>query len=115
MLTRKTRYFGKLNEVSSQLQTGFIAQEVESTAKSIGYEFDGVHHPESEKDNYTIGYSTFVVPLVKAIQELNVVNETQKITNEKLQTANEELKLAIIELKSQNEKLMQRIEKLEAK
>ncbi len=50
-------------------QSGFIAQEVEQAAKEAGYDFNGVHLPENENDNYSIAYSQFVVPLVKAVQE----------------------------------------------
>lgn len=50
-------------------QSGFIAQEVEAAAKSVGYDFNGVKVPASEKDTYSVSYSQFVVPLVKAVQE----------------------------------------------
>ena len=50
-------------------QTGFIAQEVEKSAKQIGYDFSGLHAPESDNDNYSLSYAQFVVPLVKAVQE----------------------------------------------
>lgn len=50
-------------------QSGFIAQEVEQAAKECGYNFNGVHKPESGSDNYSLAYSQFVVPLVKAVQE----------------------------------------------
>ncbi len=81
----RQRYFNRLREVSAVKQTGFIAQEVEATAKEIGYEFDGVHHPVSERDNYSLGYSTFVVPLVKAVQELSAKNEEQQKMIEEMQ------------------------------
>jgi trimeric autotransporter adhesin len=58
--------------------TGFIAQEVEDAAKSIGYEFSGVDAPENETDLYGLRYSEFVVPLVKAVQEQQEMIETQK-------------------------------------
>ena len=54
---------------SSVRRVGFIAQEVDSLASALGYEFSGVHRPVSEQDHYTIGYEQFVVPLVKAVQE----------------------------------------------
>lgn len=50
-------------------QTGFLAQEVDSLANALGYEFSGVHRPTASTDHYTIGYEQFVVPLVKAVQE----------------------------------------------
>jgi hypothetical protein len=61
------------------LTTGFIAQEVEAAAKSIGYEFSGVDTPTSDKATYGLRYSTFVVPLVKAVQEQqDIIEEQQK-------------------------------------
>ena len=50
--------------------SGFIAQDVEASAKSIGYEFSGVDVPQNEKDLYGLRYAEFVVPLVKAAKEL---------------------------------------------
>jgi hypothetical protein len=50
-------------------QSGFIAQEVEQAAKAVGYDFNGVHVPENDNDNYSLAYSEFTVPLVKAVQE----------------------------------------------
>lgn len=49
--------------------TGFIAQEVESAAQALDYDFSGVKVPAHEGDHYGISYSEFVVPLVQAIQE----------------------------------------------
>ena len=77
--TERSKYNESLKSLYAQQQTGFIAQEVETAAKNIGYDFDGVHHPESDKDNYTIGYASFVVPLVKAVQELSNQNEFAEI------------------------------------
>jgi len=51
------------------LHTGFLAQDVERIAKELDYQFDGVHAPTNEKDNYSIAYSQFIMPLVKAVQE----------------------------------------------
>ena len=59
----------------SATTTGFIAQEVETAAKSIGFEFSGVDAPKNEKDMYGLRYAEFVVPLVKAVQELSKQNE----------------------------------------
>lgn len=52
--------------------TGFIAQEVDSLAQALGFEFSGVHRPTEPTDHFTIGYEQFVVPLVKAVQEQQV-------------------------------------------
>jgi len=56
------------------IQSGFIAQEVEHAMKETGYDFNGVHHPESNADNYSMSYELMVVPLVKAVQELATDN-----------------------------------------
>jgi hypothetical protein len=67
---------------SPERQTGFIAQEVEEIIKKGSFVFDGVRVPQHEKENYGIRYSQFVVPLVKAVQELNAkVEEQQKTIN----------------------------------
>ena len=55
------------------VQTGFVAQDVEKTAKSIGYKFSGVNVDES--GIYSLSYAEFVVPLVKAVQELSDKND----------------------------------------
>ena len=56
------------------IHTGFVAQEVEKAAKEINYDFDGVNHPQNEKDNYSLVYADFVPALVKAVQELSKLN-----------------------------------------
>lgn len=55
--------------------TGFIAQDVETAAKSIGYEFSGIDIDESDHNTYGLSYAKFVVPLVKAVQELSEKND----------------------------------------
>jgi len=56
-----------------EVQTGFVAQDVETIAKSLGYDFSGVEVDES--GIYSLRYGEFVVPLVKAVQELSEQNE----------------------------------------
>ena len=58
-----------------QVYSGFIAQDVEQAARSIGYDFSGVDAPENDKGPYGLRYAEFVVPLVKAVQELSEQNE----------------------------------------
>ena len=67
-----------------QIQTGFIAQDVEKTAKSIGYNFSGVDAPEDGNGAYGLRYAEFVVPLVKAVQELSEQNDKQQKQIEEL-------------------------------
>jgi len=53
--------------------TGFLAQEVEDAAKEVGFDFSGVDKPKNADDLYGLRYAEFVVPLVKAVQEQQVI------------------------------------------
>ena len=68
-------------------QTGFVAQEVEALLKKSGYVFSGVEVPQNENDPYTIRYAEFVVPLVKAVQELST--QVQDLQQQLKKYANE--------------------------
>jgi len=72
-------------EKEAEIQTGFIAQDVEVLAKSLGFEFSGVDAPKNENDFYGLRYAEFVVPLVKAIQEQQMIIEELKARIEKLE------------------------------
>jgi hypothetical protein len=61
-----------------QLHTGFLAQDVEKLAKELGYSFDGVHVPVNDKDHYSLAYSQFIMPLVKAVQEQQEIIQNQQ-------------------------------------
>ncbi len=77
---------------SSIVYTGFIAQEVEAVAKSIGFDFSGVDAPKDANGHYGLRYAEFVVPLEKAMQEQQSM---------------------IDQLKKENDDLRQRLEKIE--
>jgi len=72
---------------SSGREIGFVAQDVVAAMKETGFEFNGVHIPENEHDHYTIRYGEFVVPLVKAVQELSEMVEKQQDQIDILQSA----------------------------
>ena len=55
--------------------TGFIAQEVEKAAQEVNYNFSGVEKSKDENGIYSLRYSEFVVPLVKAVQEQQKIIE----------------------------------------
>jgi len=57
------------DEASAIRRSGFIAQEVEKAADASGYNFSGIIKPKTEQDHYSLSYESFVVPLVKAVQE----------------------------------------------
>ena len=61
-----------------QQQIGFVAQEVDAMVKKYRYVFSGVEAPQNENDPYTIRYDEFVVPLVKAVQELTAHSKEQQ-------------------------------------
>ncbi|MEO5563673.1 MAG: T9SS type A sorting domain-containing protein, partial [Chitinophagaceae bacterium] len=66
--------------------SGFLAQEVEQAAKEAGYNFDGVTKPRTKTDLYSLSYESFVVPLVKAVQEqqaMIIKQQEQIVTLEK--------------------------------
>lgn len=58
--------------------TGFIAQEVETAAQKVNYDFNGVYKPQNDQDVYGLSYESFVVPVVKSIQELSAENDSLK-------------------------------------
>lgn len=55
--------------------TGFLAQDVEKAAREAGYDFSGVQKPANPGELYSLRYSDFVMPLVKAVQELSKMND----------------------------------------
>lgn len=57
------------------VKTGLIAQEVEHAAAEVGYDFDGVVKPQNDNDHYRLSYSSFVAPLIKAVQEQQAMIE----------------------------------------
>ncbi|MCL1934363.1 MAG: tail fiber domain-containing protein, partial [Candidatus Azobacteroides sp.] len=72
-------------------QTGFVAQDVEKAAQSIGYDFSGVDADESGAGLYGLRYSEFIVPLVKAVQELSDQNDAKDAAIASLQNQVDEL------------------------
>ena len=83
-------------ENEKTIRTGFIAQEVEQAAKETGYDFSGVDKPKNGNDFYGLRYAEFVVPLVKGMQEQQVIITSQQKKIEEL-----EKRLAAMEKKLQ--------------
>ncbi len=82
---------------SQQRSVGFVAQDVEKIIQETGFSsFDAVHAPTNETDNYSMGYAVFVVPLVKAVQEQQLMIESQ---NEKIEFLLMEIELLRQKLK----------------
>ena len=74
-----------LAEKEKVIYSGFIAQDVEKAAKETGYEFSGIDAPKNDNDLYGLRYSDFVVPLVKAVQQLSKENDSLKEQNATLE------------------------------
>jgi hypothetical protein len=91
--------------------TGFIAQDVEKAAKKLGFDFSGVDAPKNDKDLYGLRYAEFVVPLVKAVQELSASNDKKDDVIIALQKENKDQQQAINELIARLDKLEQAISK----
>jgi len=89
---------------TTEVETGFIAQEIETAMKETGYDFNGLIIPnDPSKDNYKVSYSKFVVPLVKAVQEQQGVIKIQNIEIEnqakKIEIQNKKMESLEVRLK----------------
>jgi hypothetical protein len=84
---------------AKEKHTGFVAQEVEETAKKLNYDFGGVDKPKNDKDLYGLRYAEFVVPLVKAVQEMDVANKKKDEKINKLEEELADLKQMVLDLK----------------
>jgi trimeric autotransporter adhesin len=77
-------------------ETGFIAQEVEKAAKELRYDFNGVDIPSNDAGLYGIRYSEFVMPLVKAVQEqqllIEALQQENQLYKEQLKSVQDRLK-----------------------
>jgi hypothetical protein len=71
-------------EASLIRRSGFIAQEVEQAAQTSGYNFSGIIRPRTAQEHYSLSYESFVVPLVKAVQEQQLQIEQLKKQNDQL-------------------------------
>ena len=81
------------------IYSGFIAQDVEKAAKELGFDFSGVDAAKNDKDLYGLRYSEFVVPLVKAVQELQLQLNDMK---EEIDLLKKENKMLLQLLKNKN-------------
>jgi len=102
LLTRQPSQI-EMNARSAKQQivyTGFVAQDVEKAAKELQYDFSGVDAAKSDKDLYALRYADFVVPLVKAVQELSKRNDEKDEVINSLKSEIRNLKSEMSELKS---------------
>jgi trimeric autotransporter adhesin len=91
-------------------RTGFIAQDVEDAAIQAHYDFSGVIKPKTSKEHYSLSYESFVVPLVKAVQEQQQqINDQQKQIQD-LMKQNDELK----KVKEELDELVKKVQLISA-
>jgi len=76
------------NEAAAIRRSGFIAQEVEKAADASGYNFSGIIKPKTEREHYSLSYESFVVPLVKGMQEQQRIIDAQ---NKKIEQQDKQL------------------------
>jgi len=62
---------------------------------TLNYDFSGVDIAKDDKDLYGLRYAEFVVPLVKAVQELSTQNDELKHYNASLQQEIDKLKAMV--------------------
>ncbi len=87
------------DDIKSMRMSGFVAQDVEAVAQSIGYDFSGIDAPQNENGLYGLRYAEFVVPLVKAVQELSDQNAALLSAVEALTLQYQQLQAEITALK----------------
>ena len=86
-------YFRK-NDVSQQIEYGFIAQELKKTLKKTGISNAGILNKDSN-GMYQMRYNDFMAPTVKAIQEQQTIIVSQKTVNNDQQKQIDELRLRV--------------------
>jgi hypothetical protein len=96
-----------ISEKEQIVYTGFVAQEVEVSARKVNYTFSGVVAPQNDKDLYGLRYSDFVVPMVKALQELSA-------TNDSLHSVIDSLRSVQANLQTQVNNIIQQVNSLKA-
>ncbi len=95
-------FAGKYDLEKKQM-TGFLAQDVEAAAEAVHYDFSGVVKPRNEHDLYSLRYSDFVVPLVKAVQELSKMNDAKEAKIDTLQKQLNNLRTLVLSIQQQQQ------------
>ena len=101
-------------EATAIRHTGFIAQEVEKAAGATGYNFTGINKPASDKDHYSLSYESFIMPLVKAVQEQQGQIQEQHTQMDKLAKENAELKEKLLSQGAESRELKEILVKMQA-
>lgn len=83
-----------------EIQTGFIAQEVEAAAIESNFNFHGIDKPKNKNDYYGLRYAEFVVPIVKSIQEQQSLIKKNDKSIQKLEQKLEQLETILVTIQS---------------
>jgi len=90
-----------MQEKSAITYTGFVAQDVEKAADSVGFTFSGVDKPKNiDQSFYGLRYADFVPPLVKAVQELSASSDKKDSALNALQGKFDSLQTQVNELRA---------------
>jgi hypothetical protein len=89
-----------MQQKEKMLCTGFIAQEVETAAKKISYDFSGVVVPQDSRGLYGLAYADFVVPLVRSVQQLSNKHDSLSSIVDSLQSQINDIQQEINNLKA---------------
>lgn len=95
------------------IHTGFVAQEIEALINKLNYDFDGLNAPRHDYENYSVSYSTFVVPLVKAVQEQQALIDDLKEVNNASNSKVEQFEKTVRTQQEMIDQLLKRVEQLE--
>jgi len=74
--------------------SGLIAQQVDSAANQCSYNFSGVKKPPTSNGLYGLSYSDFVVPLIKAVQQLSATKDSMRSKLDSVQSTLDSLRTA---------------------
>ena len=99
-----TSMYSAYSEATAVRRSGFIAQEVEKAAIASGYNFSGIIKPKTDKDHYGLSYESFVVPLVKGMQEQQ---ELIHLQNKKIEGLDKQLKVQQKQINELQKKLLE--------
>ena len=101
------------NEATQMRRSGFIAQEVEIAADRSGYNFSGIIKPKTNQEQYGLSYESFVVPLVKAVQEQQQMINTQNKKIVELQQHDRKMEMQDKKIEEQNRKINMLLKEVE--
>ncbi len=105
---------------SAVREVGFVAQEVEALVQETGVAFNGVDAPQNETAQYGLRYASFVVPLVKAVQEQQAqiellepaAVEALHMELQEVRAENATMQQELVSLQSENESMREQLDQI---